>query len=274
MLNKVPLEFYCTRWGSENIPWDTFIHDVKAVGYDGIEFGIARNTSPAILDKVWDHANKQGLKIIPHHYDTVTTDFSEHQQQFEAWFEMVSSYDAEKINVQTGRDCFDSASNQKLIRFTDDYQTSKGVKVVHETHRQRCLFAAHVTHDFLKKIPSLRLTLDISHWVCVAESFLSDQPAAVNMAIERTEHLHARVGHPQGSQVSDPRAPEWQMAVATHLHWWRLVAKNLSALGKTLTITPEFGPPPYMPCHPLSGQHCVDQWDINLYMMNLLREHL
>ncbi|HOY22043.1 MAG TPA: TIM barrel protein [Cellvibrio sp.] len=274
MSNKTQLEFYCTRWGSENIPWEVFINFVKASGYDGIEYGIVSDASPAILDHVWNLASKQGLKMIPHHYDTVTTEFSRHQQQFEAWFELVSAYEAEKINVQSGRDCFDFAANEKLIRFTEGYQKSKGVQVVHETHRQRCLFAAHVAREFLEKIPSLRLTLDISHWVCVAETFLGDQTEAVNLALQRTEHVHARVGYPQGPQISDPRAPEWESALATHLNWWRAVAKQLVNLNKTLTITPEFGPPPYMPCHPYTGQPCANQWEVNLYMMNLLRHEL
>ena len=274
MSTKPQLEFYCTRWGSEDIPWEVFINFVKASGYDGIEYGIAGNTSPAVLDRVWNLANKQGLKIIPHHYDTVTTNFSEHEQQFEAWFELISGYDTEKINVQTGRDCFDFFSNEKLIKFTESYQNTKNVKVAHETHRQRCLFAAHIAAEFLKKIPSLRLTLDISHWVCVAETFLIDQAEAVNLAIDRTEHIHARVGYPQGPQVNDPRAPEWENAVATHLNWWRAVAKRLASVDKTLTVTPEFGPPPYMPCSPYSGRPCASQWEINLYMMNLLRREL
>lgn len=274
MLSKLQLEFYCTRWGSENIPWKVFIDSVKSAGYDGIEYGIARDTSKAILDQVWNLANKQGLKIIPHHYDTVTTNFLEHQQQFEAWFELIADYDAEKINLQTGRDCFDFASNQKLINFAESYKNSNNIRVVHETHRKRCLFAAHVAQAILAKNPKLCLTLDISHWLCVAESFLSDQIDAVNLAIQRTEHLHARVGYPQGPQVSDPRAPEWETAVSAHLSWWRAVAKRLSNIDRILTITPEFGPPPYMPCHPYSARPCASQWDINLYMMHLLRQEL
>lgn len=274
MSTQPKLEFYCTRWGSEDIPWENFIRAVKASGYDGIEYGIASNTSPAVLDQVWNLASKQQLKIIPHHYDTVTRDFSQHQQEFEAWFEMVSGFDAEKINAQTGRDCFDWESNLKLFNFTEAYQYSKKVTVLHETHRQRCLFAAHIAEQYLEKNPSLKVTLDISHWLCVAETFLSDQSSAVKLAIQRTEHVHARVGHPQGPQVNDPRAPEWKDALNTHLNWWRAVANRCAQESKTLTITPEFGPAPYMPCAPFSVQPCSSQWEVNLYMMSLLRQEL
>ncbi len=274
MSGKTQLEFYCTRWGSEHIPWETFIPLVKSCGYDGIEYGIARDTSHEELDKVWNLAVTRGLKIIPHHYDTVTPEFSKHQEQFEAWFELVSPYDAEKINAQTGRDIFDFTANEKLIRFTEHYWQSKNINVVHETHRQRSLFTAHVANNYLQTIPSLRLTLDISHWVCVAESFLADQQEAVNLAIQRTDHIHARVGFPEGPQVNDPRAPEWAHALNMHLNWWRAVARRMTSEGGVLTITPEFGPAPYMPCLPYSGTPCADQWEINLYMMNLWRDQL
>lgn len=35
-----------------------------------------------------------------------------------------------------------------------------------------------------------------AHWVAVAESFLEDQSEAVKLAIERADHIHARVGYP------------------------------------------------------------------------------
>ena len=274
MAEKSRFEFYCTRWGSENIPWDIFFEMIKINGYDGIEYGIPSGTPQKTLDNVWNLASRYGVKIIPHHYDIVTTNFSEHQERYEAWFEMISYYDFEKINAQTGRDVFDYEDNKKLFEYSFEYQKSKGVVVAHETHRQRSLFAAHVAKAFLEKIPDLHLTLDISHWICVAETYLHDQTAAVSLAIDRAVHLHARIGHPQGAQVSDPRADEWQDAVDIHLHWWRSLAKKIAESKRVLTITPEFGPSPYMFCYPYSRQPCANQWDINLYMMHLLREEL
>jgi len=38
-----------------------------------------------------------------------------------------------------------------------------------------------------------------------------------------------------------------------------------------LTITPEFGPPPYFPILPWTKAPVGSQWDINLHMMQLLR---
>ncbi len=75
------------------------------------------------------------------------------------------------------------------------------------------MYAAHVTKQYIEKYPELKLTLDISHWCNVHESLLQDQQDTVNKALDRTEHIHARIGHQEGPQVNDPRAPEWDEVV-------------------------------------------------------------
>jgi len=37
------------------------------------------------------------------------------------------------------------------------------------------------------------------------------------------------------------------------------------------TITPEFGPPPYMLTDPQTGKPLADQFDINCYVKDLIR---
>ena len=72
------------------------------------------------------------------------------------------------------------------------------------------MFAASLTRQYMEKIPELKLTFDVSHWCNVHESMLADQQETMNMALQRVEHIHARIGHPEGPQVNDPRAPEWE----------------------------------------------------------------
>ncbi|WP_221930062.1 hypothetical protein [Fodinibius sediminis] len=124
----------------------------------------------------------------------------------------------------------------------------------------------------MDQLPGLRLTLDISHWCNVHESLLDDQPEAVQMALKRTDHIHSRVGHPEGPQVTDPRAPEWKQAVERHFSWWDTVVKQKIDAGKNLSMTPEFGPPTYMPAVPYTGQPLGNQWEINKHMMDLWKQ--
>lgn len=103
---------------------------------------------------------------------------------------------------------------------------------------------------------------------------MEDQQEAVDLAILRTEHIHARVGYPEGPQVPDPRAPEWHEALGHHLAWWdKIVMKKLSeSANQVITITPEFGPYPYMVHLPYSLEPITNQWDVNVYMMQLLKK--
>jgi len=253
------LNFFCPRWGSEHLSWESFMTKVKDAGYNGIEYAIAADTTDATLDKVWNLAEQYKLDLIPQHFDTISANFSEHCDLYAKWLERIKLYPSIKINSQTGRDIFSFDQNSALIKLA-------GPDVVHETHRGKFSFAAHVTKQYFEAYPDLRFTFDISHWVNVAESYLDDQVDAVNLAIDRAFHIHSRVGFPEGPQIPDPRLSEWEGALDKHLSWWAQIAKKYQE-NEILTITTEFGPFPYL-------THKVSQWDINVYMMELLKEKL
>ncbi|MEO8819890.1 MAG: sugar phosphate isomerase/epimerase, partial [Ginsengibacter sp.] len=65
---------------------------------------------------------------------------------------------------------------------------------------------------------------------------------------------------------------QWQQALQAHLSWWDKVAERKKLEDDTLTITPEFGPFPYMVTLPETGEPIANQWEVNLFMMNLLKE--
>jgi hypothetical protein len=104
---------------------------------------------------------------------------------------------------------------------------------------------------------------------------LHDQAASVDRVIKHCHHIHARVGFAEGPQVNDPRAPEWREAVETHIGWWqKIIACRRQEGCPVLTICPEFGPPDYMPTQPFTRQPLANLWEVNCYMMNLLKERL
>ena len=116
---------------------------------------------------------------------------------------------------------------------------------------------------------------DFSHFCVVSESLLEGQEAFIEQIIPHIKHIHARVGSQQASQVSDPAAPEWQPHLHRFLGWWKqMVAYHRQRATDTLTITPEFGPSPYMPALPFTQQPIGNQWEINLFMKDFLRKNL
>ncbi|HEY8916840.1 MAG TPA: TIM barrel protein [Chitinophaga sp.] len=261
--------FFCPRWGQAHVPWNVFAQQVKAAGYDGVETDVPADEKER--EQVLEALAKHGLLLIAQHWETVTPDFDAHLPAYVERLQRMAAVSPVCINAQTGRDFFTMEQNGQLINAASQVAAATGIPVYHETHRSKFSFAAHVTAAYLQQFPRLQLTLDLSHWIAVAESFLQEQQPAVALAVSRTRHIHARVGHTQGPQVSDPRAPEWEAALQVHLDCWdEIVRINKQAGLQQLTVTAEFGPPPYMPLLPYTQQPVASQWDINLYMKALL----
>ncbi len=267
------LKYFCPMWGSEELEKEAFFRKVKDAGYDGVEMGLPfnQNEKANILTLI----EKYGLELIVQHWETATSNFHEHKEEFRLRLENLATAKSLFINSQTGKDYFTFEQNAELIEIAKEISNKYNIKIIHEIHRGKFSFAAHVMESYLKKLPGLRIGFDVSHWCNVAESFLQDQTDAVDLAISRTDHIHARVGFPEGPQVPDPRVPEWQEALQVHLGWWKKIIENNREAGrKVFTVTTEFGPFPYMPILPFSRQPVSSQWDINIFMKDLLKKEL
>ena len=267
---NMKVKFYCPRWGAED-PWDPFCKRVKDAGYDGVETAVPFETKEK--NEVLDALKAHNLELIGQYYQSSEKDFELHIKSYERYLRHLITCNPIFINCQTGKDYFPFEQNKRLIELAARVSTETNVKIIHETHRGKALFAAHIAKSFIDAIPGLRLTLDISHWCNVHESLLSDQKETVDLAIGRTDHIHSRVGYGEGPQVTDPRAPEWTGALNAHLGWWdKVVASRQKDGAAQVTILTEFGPPDYLHTLPYTRQPVADQWDINVYMMNLLRK--
>jgi sugar phosphate isomerase/epimerase len=268
---KFQLKIMATNWGWDD-SLDAFCAAAKKEGYDGIEMWWPNETKDqkelfAALEK---HDLEIGYLCGSGHKDPAVN-----LESFKKSINAASTQSAKKplyINCHSGKDFFTYEQSKLFIDHTTEASAKTGIKICHETHRGRILFAAHIAKNFIEKNPALRLTLDISHWCNVHESLLEDQAETVAMALERVEHLHARIGHQEGPQVNDPRAPEWGNAVKAHLAWWDKVLERKMKAGETMTILTEFGPPNYLPTLPYTQQPVADQWAINVYMMQMLRK--
>ncbi len=262
--------FLCPRWGQEGLELPAFLEKAGAAGYDGVELSLPDDEREQ--GRALDALARAGMPWVGQHWQTADRDFAAHRAAYLRRLRALAAGRPLLVNAHTGRDHFAFQQNRELLEAARALGEEAGVPVVHETHRGRFSFAAHVTLEYLRALPWLRLALDLSHWVNVAESWLEDQPEAVALAVERSDHLHARVGFPEGPQVPDPRAPEAREALEAHLAVWdRVVDARRRAGAARLCVTPEFGPRPYMPHLPYADTPVADQWDINLHMKELLR---
>lgn len=265
------LLFLATNWGFEG-SLDQYLQKVKAEGYDGIEiWWPTKEEEQATLFSLLKKHNLQVGFLCGGHQK----DFDEHLASFK---NMVTAAATNKallplyINCHSGKDYFTADQNQSFIDHTQKVSAQTGILICHETHRSRMLYSAPVARQFLEQNKDLYITADFSHWCNVHESLLQDQPETMGLAISRARHIHARVGHAEGPQVSDPRAPEWADAVKAHLAWWDAIVAGAKERGDQMTVLTEAGPPDYMPTLPYSRKPLADQWAINVHMMQLLRK--
>jgi len=266
------LTIMATSWGFDG-SMDEFCAKVKKEGYDGVELWWPTDNKKA-QDEIFTALKRYDLEI-GFLCGGGQRDPQEHLEFYKKMIDAAAKQQVQRplyINNHSGRDHYSFEQNKKFIEHTTALAKETGISIVHETHRSRMLFAAHVTKEFIEKIPELRINLDISHWCNVHESLLSDQTAAVQLALDRADLIHARIGHPEGPQVNDPRAPEWENVVKQHFEWWDIVVERKKKNGERMVFLTEFGPPDYMPTMAYTRQPLADQWAINVHMMNLLRK--
>jgi len=261
-----------SKWDFEDLPLDRFLETITAAGFDASDIHL-----PSLRESPEETRALHARHRIPL-VAMITSEGrtpEEHCASLAARFALAARCAPVHINCHTGKDTFSTEENLAVFREALGLSRRYGLSVSHETHRGRATYSATATRELLRRMPELRLTADFSHWCCVHESLLADQPEAVSLAIERSDYIHARVGHAQGPQVSDPRAPEWSAEVEAHLGWWRRIAGAQRAAGREeLFVCPEFGPAPYMSLLPRSGTPVADLWEITLYMKDLLKKTL
>ena len=266
------LIFVCSTWGMEAGDTRTALRMIKDGGYDAVEMGAP--VDPAERKALRGMLDELGLEIVAQQWTQGKTP-AEHIRSFEEQFRRGIELRPLLVNSHTGVDYYRTADNIAILEAAAALERSHGVPLVHEIHRGRATFSTMSTLALLDAVPSMKLAADFSHWCCVHESFLENQAPALDRAIERSHHVHARVGHPEGPQVSDPRAPESQAALEIHIRWWRaIVDRHLTRGSAFLTVCPEFGPPGYMPTLPFTRQPVANQWEINLFMKDLLQHRL
>jgi len=178
------------------------------------------------------------------------------------------------INALAGSDAWSFADKVAFYTTALDLEREFGVPIAFEVHRSRPMFHPWVTRDLLAELPGLHLTCDFSHWCAVTERLVMDEePELLDQIASRARHIHSRVGYDQGPQVPDPRAPEHETALRSHLRWWQHIVNRQAGLGRAnLTLTPEFGPDGYLQCEPFSQRRAADLREVNRWMQDHLRD--
>jgi len=262
------LLFAKSNWEVPELCLGDFLARTAAAGFDATEIYLpARPEPPEEICRRHADAN---LKLVAQITTTGETP-ADHRKSLVVNFRNACLTKPLFVNCHTGRDIFSLRDNLDLFELGHTLSSDLGVSLVHELHRGRALFCGPETKRYLDIMPHLRLTADFSHWFCVHESDLADQPQNTAAAIQAATHIHARVGFREGPQVGYPTSPANKPWLDRHMALWsEIIVRRKSEGAPYLTITPEFGPAPYMPIYSAADLTVADPWETNVWMRHYL----
>ncbi|MDO6492268.1 MAG: sugar phosphate isomerase/epimerase [Cellulophaga sp.] len=266
------LKYVCPFWGQDGKSANVFIDNVINAGYNAVEVNIPANIN--FETQLKSILSSTDLDLIGQQWlQPLNESVTEYSKRLEERLYKLAEFNPIFINSHTGRDFFTFDENCAILETVFKFEKETGINVYHETHRGRFNYSAKTTENFINKFPNLKLTADFSHWTVVSESLLEDQKTAVDKAINNSRYLHARIADTQKSQVNYPFTDENKIYLDTFTNWWKQIISNAQKTKKdTFYICPEFGPYPYMPYQPNTTKHLVDQWDLNVKMMQYLKQ--
>ena len=274
------IKFLCTYWGSENLTAKQFLDSVIQNGYEGVEINFPEEDSfieefLSELKIIRETKNPDFIfiaqQVLPNKAETVEEYCVRLQQRLEFLTKLKPNF----INSHTGKDFFEFSENCKIIELTEQIARESGIPIWHEIHRGRFSFHLKTLHKYLDIFTKMKLIADFSHFCVVSESNLEDQKELLERVLPNIKHIHARVGFEQSPQVNNPFAPEWENYLNRYMKWWkRIIEIKSNKNAEYISITPEFGPFPYMPQEPFTLKPLSNQWEVNLEMKNYLQQNL
>ena len=271
------LRYLYPHWGSESLSCSDYFKIVEQEGFDGIEINIPMepNFQRDLLQSI-QHQRKSKtdfLFVAQQVLGLQKETPEEYLQRALQRLEFIAQFQPDFINSHTGKDHYSFSDNCRIIEALEEFSVQCGIPIYHEIHRGRFTFHSTTTLNYLEIFPKLKFVGDFSHWCVVSESLLQDQEEVIEKIAPNIYHLHARIGTEQASQVNHPFAPEWKEHLDRYLIIWKQVLSHHSDKIE-FSITPEFGPFPYMPQSPFDQKPLSNQQQINIEMKNYLKTNL
>jgi hypothetical protein len=257
------VKYLCSWWGSSHLGAAALLGKIAKAGYDGVEIAIPDTEAKCAELRMLlaDH----GLAVVAHQYAPPERNFERYCDVFARNLERSAAFAPLLINSHTGSDGWSFEHNAILVESAAAIAAASGIPILHETHRGRFLYSAPASAAYFERFPDLRITADLAHWTCVAESLLEDQESLVERALDRTDHLHARIGFAEGPQVLHPFSTMWSAELERFVGWWRaIVRRRRHAAHSGLTVTLEAGP--VMAGDRTSAEPVPEFWEANLAM--------
>lgn len=257
-LGKLPMNAP-TEW-----TLDEKFERVREAGFEAVECWLTDESEREVKEAL----DRHGLRLILGHrpFDLAA---------IEATVARAVRLGADFVFAQPA-DAFTSLDTvEKLVRDGRAFANAAGLAFFVETHRNNFTENLPQTLALIERIPDIRFTGDLSHFVVVGEFYGWKEERAIDRmlpVLERTSHLHGRIGNGEQVQVDvgDGSGQTAQFFVelwATAMRFWRRDAGP----GDVFPFTSELGPPRYAITLP-DGREFSDRWEQSLVMKRLAEQ--
>ena len=162
-----------------------------------------------------------------------------------------------------------------LVRAGQALARDAGIAFFVETHRNNFTENLPQTVALIERVPDIRFTADLSHFVVVGEFYGWKEERAVDRlapVLERTSHMHGRISNGEQVQVdvgngSGDTAQFFVQLWSTAMRNW---PRNAGP-GDVFPFASELGPPRYAITLP-DGSEFSDRWEQSLVMKRLAEQ--
>lgn len=227
-----------TLWGLKSIynPPEAGLQTLKERGVSVLEVSDSELT-PELL-----------TKIQRYQFGVVVQAYPDSAENFDETLQLARTSRARAINVHAATPHISEDEAVQLISGLIEKSGAAKIPLYFETHRGRITQDLFRTAMLAQRVPQMRFTLDVSHYVLAEERPGPTERLAslLDVILDQTEMIHGRVSNGQQIQVhtidkNSEIAENYRKLWAEAMRRWRLRNKP----GSSLIFTPELGPPPY-----------------------------
>jgi sugar phosphate isomerase/epimerase len=237
---------------------------VKAAGFEAVECWLSDDNEKEITEALKRHE----LRLVMGHRPFSVDDTR-------STVERAARVGADFLFMQPASAYTPLDTVAEIVRAGRQIAADNGLACFVEVHRNNWTETIPQTLQLIERVPEIRFTADLSHFVVVGEFYGWKEEGALEKMLpilERTSHAHARIGNGEQVQVdvgdgSGETAQFFVRLWAEAMRHW----KKSAGPGDVFPFTSELGPPRYAITLP-DGREFSDRWEQSLVMKKLAEQ--
>lgn len=259
-----------TRNGAE-LGFEYKMKRIAAAGFDGVDAFIPK---PEEAERWRSALDGHGLALSVNIYPSSVGDARRELERAAAYEGEISA-----VNAQVMTPFRIGAAAEELLAGIAGLAAEFGLPVNVETHRGTITQDLIRTAEYVRRIPELRLTADLSHYVLAGEmqSVPDEAERLFALLLSRADCVHARVSNGEQIQVDIGSEDEPHPMLSHYMRWWEAAMSGWRSRhpgGGDLLFIPELGPPAYaITTDEIAGrsQEFSDRWEQSLTLQRIAR---